>query len=219
MSGAPPNPAVPRLARPPAAQAPAPRQPEKNGGSIIDEVWPAIGLGCKPSLQAVGHAALGAAVEPRRNGNPHVERMTQPVARRGRLGDEREIFATRNRGNAAERAIDIAAHCKACAGMVGVTRPGVVRIRVNETRQTIDQRGVLEMARGAPVETRAKQRFFMLVADQVAADQIGAGADDTEARFNQSRAGAASASVENRTQSGPPQLRARSIASRRAVPT
>ena len=52
-----------------------------NRSSIINELRLAGRLRCEPSLQAVGHAAAGTAVEPRRHADPDLQRMAEPVAR------------------------------------------------------------------------------------------------------------------------------------------
>ena len=92
--------------------------------------WPAASAASQ--LQAVGHAAAGTAVEPRRYADPDIQRMPEPVAPGNGPGNEHHVLAKRNRGDAAHCPVDVAANSEASAGMVGVARP---RDRVDRDRR------------------------------------------------------------------------------------
>ena len=195
------------------------REMGQNRSSIMNELRLAGRLGREPSLQAVGHAAAGTAVEPRRHADPDLQRMAEPVAPGNGPGNEHHVLAKRNRGDAAHCPVDVAANSEACAGVVDVARPGIVRIGIDEALQVIYQACVLEVMGGAPEEAFAEQRFLAFVADDMSTDEVLRRRCCGGSLQSNPLPGAASASVENKTECGPPMFRARSMASRRAEPT
>jgi hypothetical protein len=61
--------------------------------------------------------------------------MAEPVAPGNGPGNERHVLAKRKCGDAAHCTVDVAAHSEACAGMVDVARPRIVRIGIEEALQ------------------------------------------------------------------------------------
>jgi hypothetical protein len=113
-------------------------------------------LGCEPSLQTIGHAAAGAAVQPRRHADPDFKRMAQPVTFRDSFSDERHVLAKRDRRDAAHCLVDVAAYSEARARVVDMARPRVVHIWSDKARQPIHEADILEVMCGAPNEPSAE---------------------------------------------------------------
>lgn len=106
------------------------------------------------------------------------------VARAADPFDKSQVLSNGQRWHATNGRINLSAHSKAGAGMVGVPRPRIVRYGVQQRGQAIHQLGVVEMPLGAADKTWTELGLFARVADNKSAYKIRTLADYAEVGIN-----------------------------------
>src|ERR1700733_2105223 len=147
-------------------------------------MWKTDGFGRHPGLQAVGHSATSPAIKSRGNTHSNVRSVAQAVSRGDGAGDERDVFAKRQSGNAAHRAVHAGTDRNARPGVVAVTGPGIVADRLDQILQAIDELCILKMACRMPREACAEDLFFVYVPNYVPRHNIRTRANGPQTCFD-----------------------------------